>query len=41
MTTRLTFLGKSLFTMIILVNSSYANTTPPQDKTPNQLETQR
>lgn len=41
MTTRLTFLGKSLFTMVILVNSSYANTTPPQDKTTNQLETQR
>ncbi|WP_435938324.1 hypothetical protein ACSF85_05930 [Moraxella bovoculi] len=41
MTTRLTFLGKSLFTMVILVNSSYANTTPSQDKTTNQLETQR
>ena len=41
MTTRPTLLAKSLFTMMILVNSSYANTTPPQDKTPNQLETQR
>lgn len=41
MTTRPTLLAKSLFTMMILVNSSYANTTPLQDKTPNQLETRR
>lgn len=41
MTTRPTLLAKSLIAMMILVNSSYANTTPPQDKTINQLETQR
>lgn len=41
MTTRPTLFAKSLFTMMILVNSSYANTTPPQDKTPSQTEARR
>ena len=41
MTTRPTLLAKSLFTMMILVNSSYANTTPPQNKTPSQTEARR